>query len=240
LDAIIVSGHWQARTTMFTQLLRHAANFRLERRAARNGHAAARQDAFFDGRARRMQASSTRALRSFISLSVAHDVDLGSAGSLATVFPVFFVVIAGGIRQSRGGSIQCALDFVALAGAFDDVVCLCRRSLPWRGKSAKVRLSQLGPKRRHRVGASQSRQCLRSIALRRHDRGLTAKLGSPGGVYPWPGFAFDFLGNDQQRFAGVNHLSARHDFLDVGNLLFVNQHKQSPNSALHLLWLVTK
>ena len=49
------------------------------------------------------------------------------------------------------------------------------------------------------------------------------------------GFAFDVFGDDQQRLAGVDHgLEHRHQFLDVRDLLLVDQHVRVFEDAFHL------
>ena len=91
--------------------------------AAEQGHATARDDAFFDGCAGRVQGVFDAGLL-FLHLGLGRgaDVDDGdAAGELGQAFlQLFAVVVRGGFLDLTADLVDAALDVGALAAAFDD------------------------------------------------------------------------------------------------------------------------
>ena len=130
----------------------------------------------------------------------------------------------------------------ALAGAFDDRrVVLVDDDLLGAAQVGDVQVLELDAQAfEHGRAAGQNGDILEhglaAIAVaRRLDGGALERATQLVDDERGQGFAFDVLGNDQQRLAGVNHrLEHRHQFLDVGDLLLVDQDVRVVQDAFHL------
>ena len=105
--------------------------------AAQEGDAAAGQDAFLDGGARRVQRVVDAVLALLdLDLGGAADLDDGhAAGELGqALLQLLLVVVGGGLLDLRLDLLDARLDVGLLAGAVDDGgVVLVDRSPSWRG-----------------------------------------------------------------------------------------------------------
>ena len=105
-------------------LLVVAQTFGLDRvRSPQQGHAAARQNAFFDRGTRGVQrVFDAGLLLLHFALGRGADVDLGhAAGQLGQpLFELLAIVVAGRVLDLAADLVDAGLDLGALAGAFDD------------------------------------------------------------------------------------------------------------------------
>src|SRR6201996_250258 len=198
------------------------------------GDAAARDAAFLDSRAGRMH----RVINAILALL---HLDLGRAADAdhrdaarelgQTLLQLLTIVVRGGLLDLRLDLLNARLDVGLLAGAADDRgVLLVDHHLLGAAKHVEGDVLELDAEVfRDRLAAGQDRDVLQhglaAIAeARRLDGGdlqtATQTVDDQGGE----GFAFDVLGDDHQRLAGLHHgLEQRQQLVQRGELLLVDQ-----------------
>ena len=180
--------------------------------AADEGHAAAGEDAFFDGRAGGVHGVFDAGLL-FLHLAFGRgaDVDLGhAAGELGeALLELLAVVVAGGLVDLRADLFDAAFDVACLAGAFDDRgVVLVDDDLLGAAELLELDVFELDAEVfEDGLAAGEDGDVFEhGLAAVAEAGGLDGRdveraaelVDDEGGE----GFAFDVFGNDQQRLAG--------------------------------------
>src|SRR6266487_511068 len=202
--------------------------------AAKQGHATARDDALFDGCAGRVQrVFHAGLLLLHLGLGGGTDVDDGHAASeLRQTFLQFLtVVVARRLLDLPADLIHAALDFRALAVAFDDGgVFLVHHDGLGAAEVGDVDVLQLDAEVfRDALAAREDgdvfKHGLATVAEARglhraHVQRATQFVDHEGGQR----FAFDFFRDDEQRLAGARRfLQEREQVFEAADFLFVDE-----------------
>src|SRR5690606_37083673 len=149
----------------------------------------------------------------------------------------------GGVLQLAADLVDPGLDVGRVAGTFDERgVLLVDNHLLDAAEVRKLNVLQLDPQvLEDRLTAAHDGDILHhrlaAIAVARSLDGSDLE-GAPQLVdhQRREGFAFDVFGDDQQRLAALHDfLQDRHEVLDVGDLLFVDQHVSVLEDDFHRL-----
>jgi len=204
------------------------------REGADEGHAAAGDDAFFDGCAGRVQCVLNAGLLLLhLGLGCGTHVDDGNAASQLgeALLELLAVVVAGGLFDLAADLVDPALDLGVLAMTFDDggVFLLDQHALGAAqvGQLEAVQLDaevfgdqtttgEDGDVFHHGLAAITEARSLDGADV----DGATELVDHEGGQ----SFAFDLFGDDQQRLAGLGHLlEDREQVLEGADLLLVEE-----------------
>ncbi|MBK4748546.1 Uncharacterised protein [Acinetobacter baumannii] len=227
----------------------HALDAGDRRLGTDQGDAAARDDAFLDGRTGRVQGVFDARLL-FLHLDFGGGTDLdhrNAAGQLGhALLQLLAVVVGGGLLDLRLDLLDARLDARAFAGAIDDGGVFLRH-LDLLG-AAEVLDGGLLQRQADFLGnhhaAGQDRHVFQHrLATVAEARGLhRADLDDAADGVDHQGrqrFAFDFLRHDQQRLAGLGHaLEDGQQVAHVGDLLVVQQDEGIIQVGRHRLLVV--
>ena len=181
-----------------------------------------------------------------LALGRGPDIDLGhAAGQLGQpLFQLLAIVVAGGVLDLAADLLDAALDVRALAAAFDDrgVVLVDDDLLRPAEFGERDVLQLLAQALEDGEAAGEDGDVLEhglaAIAVAGGlDGGHLDRAAEAVDDQRGQGLAVDVLGDDQQRLARVDHLlQHRHQLLDVGDLLLVDEDVSSlpariPSSA---------
>src|SRR6185503_311848 len=202
---------------------------------AQERHAAARHDAFLNGRSRRVE-SVLDAVLLFLDLDLGRttDTDHGDAAGQfrKALLQLLAVVVRGGFLDLRLDLRDAGFDVLLLAGALDDRgVFLVDHHLAGAaehvdGDAFQLHAEFIGDQ----LTAGQDRDVfqhrLAAIAeARRLDGGDLEATAQAVDDQRGEGLAFDVFGDDQKRTAGLHHgFQHRQHRLQAGELLLVQQH----------------
>ena len=157
-----------------------------------------------------------------------------AAGQLGQAFLQFFAVVVAGAGGDFGADLgDAVLDVLGGAGAFDDggVVAIDHQFLD-HAQLAEFHLVELDAEILHDGGAAGQdgdvfEHGLAAVAVAggldgHHLQDAAQLVHDQGGQ----GFALDILGDDEQRLLGGDHLfQQRHEFLDRGDFVLMDQHQ---------------
>ena len=216
------------------------------RRRAEQCHAAARNDAFFNRRARGMQSILDASLL-FLHFGLGGRADFDDRDAARELRQAFLellaIVIGSGLFDLSAQLLDAAFDVLGLAGAIDDggVVFVHRDAL---GAAEVFELDAFelnaglfedrlaagedGDVFEHRLAAIAKARSLHGAGVQRAAQLVDDESGER--------FAFHFLGDDQQRLARTcDLLEYRQQVLHVADFLLVDQDVGIFEHALHAL-----
>src|SRR5581483_9563514 len=226
-------AHHDAYTSVLIVIV--AFQLALERLArADERHAAARDDAFLDRRARRMQRVFHAGLF-FLHLDFGRGTDLDDGHAACqlryALLQLLAIVVAGRLVDLHADLLDAALDLLFLASAVDDGgVFLLGLDLLGAAQILERRVLELETElfRDHGAAGEDRHVFEHRLAAVTEARRLDRDgLQDAADVVHHQGgerFAFHFLGDDEERLAGLRHLlEDRQQLADRGNLLVVQE-----------------